>query len=356
MRFFINILLETIKKLNRKRDNMKKDIDENIFDEEFFAEVNGPTPEKSTSVNKHLIFFGVVILLLLFAIIRLVIWNKGIDSGFDPTEDTSEFDTEPLDYIQPLNSTQLEGKPDDGVTTIFCFGNSPFADDGDENALAREIATAYDAQIVNAAFEDSFQAPSSEEYNEDSPEESLSLLPVTKALVTKDFSLLEKAAIETSEEAVEKVNYLKTVDIASADMMVIMYDLNDYLEHRSVLDPNYTSNPVTFAGALESSIQLIQKNYPYIRIVVLSIPASGKTIDNYYVDGDVIDLGNGTLVDYLGHEANICISNGVSFIDTYFGVINIDNRDQYLADEYHLNEDGAKAIAARMKELIVLSN
>ena len=335
---------------------MKKDNHEDIFDEEFFEEINGPAHEKAEkqSFNKHFIFFGIVIVLFIFAVIRLLIWNKGIDSGYDPTEDTSEFDTEPLDYIQPLNSTQLENKPDDNITTIFCFGNSPFADNGQENALANEIAKQYDATVINASFADSLQAPSDADYSED--EDGLSLYPVVNALITKDFSVLEKAAKEVSEEATDKVSELKSVDISLADMVVIMYDINDYTELRPVFDPGNTSNPITFAGALESTIQLIQENYPYIRIVVLSIPASGKTIDNYYVDGDIHDLGNGTLVDYLGHEANICISNGVSFVDTYFGVINVDNRDKYIENDYHLNKAGAKAIVERMKKLIILNN
>lgn len=309
--------------------------------------------KKDNGINKHLIFFGVVLVIFVFAIVRLLIWNKGVDSGYDPSEDTSEFDTEPLDYIQPLNSTQLANKPEDGTTTIFCFGNSPFADHGPDNALAKEIAKAYDATVINAAFADSLQTPSDANYSED--EDGLSLYPVVEALVTKDFSTVARAAEEVSEEAVAKVTELQSVDIATADMVVIMYDINDYTELRPVLDPGDTSNPVTFAGALQSTIQLLQENYPYIRIVVLSIPACGKTIDNYYVDGDIHDLGNGTLVDYLGHEANICVSNGVSFIDTYFGVINIDNRDQYIENDYHLNAAGAKAIANRMKQLIVLN-
>ena len=34
-------------------------------------------------------------------------------------------------------------------------------------------------------------------------------------------------------------------------------------------------------------------------------------------------------------------------VDTYFGVINVENRDKYLVDDYHLNEKGIQAIAQR---------
>lgn len=346
--------------LNKENLN-ESNFDENdLFDDELFEGSFDNSEEEEGKRNQkgfrnHYIFFAIVLILLIYAIVRLVIWNKGTDSGYDPNEDTSEFDTEPLDYIQPLNSEQLAKKTDDGVTTIFCMGNSIFADNGEDNALAKEIALAYNAEIVNASFADSLKAQFNPEFNSSEPRDGISLRAVTEALVTGDFSTVDKAAAAISEEAVQKAEYLKTVDLSKADMLVIMYDLHDYIEHRPVLDPGYTSNPITVAGALESSIKLIQEKYPYIRIVVLSTPASGKTIDDFYVDGDIQDLGNGTLVDYLGHEANICMSNGVSFIDTYFGVINVDNRDQYLVDDYHINEAGAKAIADRIQKLIVLN-
>lgn len=338
--------------------------DENEFDEDLFVhsmnnEDEDEDEEKYSRPkwNGHIIFFAVVACLFLFAMVRLFIWNiGGEDSGYDPTEDTSEFDTEPLDYIQPLNSTQLANRPEDGITTIFCFGNSTFADNGADNALAREIGERYNANVINAGFADSYQSLKNTAFNaEEFPEDGLSLYHVTNALVNNDFSIVDTAAAEVSEEAQQQADYLKTVDLSTADMIVIMYDLMDYVDHRPVMDPNDPENLLTFTGSLQASIKMIQAKYPYIRIVVVSIPACGKTIDNFYVDGDIHDLGNGTLSDYLGHEANAATTCGVSFIDSYFGVINVDNRDQYLVDDYHLNEDGCNAIADRIAKLIVLN-
>ena len=339
-----------------------KGFDENEFDEELFEQINVERKDEEDSlgrkkINGHVIFFIAIGCLLLFSVIRLAIWNIGKDSGYDPTEDTSEFDTEALDYIQPLNSTQLANKPDDGVTTIFCFGNSTFADNGENNVLAQAIGQRYDANVINASFADSYQSMKYTIYNEeDFPEDGLSLYHVTNALVYGDFGMLDTAASRVSEEAVAKVNYLKTVDLSTADMVVIMYDIMDYVDHRPVVDTNDPVNLLTFTGSLQASVNMIQQNFPYIRIVVVSTPACGKTIDGFYVDGDLHDLGNGTLTDYLGHEANTAISCGISFIDSYFGVINVDNRDQYLTDDYHLNEAGCNAIADRIKKLIILND
>ena len=77
------------------------------------------------------------------------------------------------------------------------------------------------------------------------------------------------------------------------------------------------------------------------------MPACGATVDGYYIDGDKLDLGNGTIPDYLNYEMNVVLANGVSYIDNYYGVITVENKDEYLVNEYHLNPKGIEAIANR---------
>ena len=55
----------------------------------------------------HLALLAVILLMFLSAAIRLILWNIGEDSGYDPNADTSEFDTEPQDYIQPMDASLL---------------------------------------------------------------------------------------------------------------------------------------------------------------------------------------------------------------------------------------------------------
>jgi len=329
--------------------------DENEFADDIFEDLPTEHAPAKKKFSFHMIFFAIAGLILIFAVARLLIWNRGEASEYDPTEDTSEFDTEPLDYIQPLSDTQLAGKPDDGVNTILCLGNSTFADGGKDNPLATSLANAMDATILNASFADSYQSQKNATFDISVPQDGISLYEVTKALMTGDFTNVDKAAAYISEDAQKKAAAIKEYDVASADMVIIMYDISDYIDHRPAMDPNDENNLLTYCGALNASINLIQEKYPYMRIVVVSTPASGKTIDNYYVDGNIHDLGNGTLVDYMGHEVNVAISNGVSFIDTFFGVINVDNRNQYIKDDYHLNWEGAKAVSERIAKLVPLT-
>ncbi len=366
----LKLYTEVTMKRNINYNDFDKDKFENEFDDEFENEFDGEfedefdddfqntnrknRKEKKKKPSIHTIFFIIVGLLFIFALYRLFAWNKGKDSGYDPNEDTTEFDTEPLDYIQPLSSNQLAGKVDDAMTTILCLGNSPFADDGENNALARALGEEMNATCVNASFANSFQSQKNADYDASYPNDGISLYQVTKALTTGDFSIVDSAAAAVSEEAKSKAQAIQSIDMTKIDAVVIMYDLSDYTDLRPVIDPNNADNLLTYCGALNASIKMVQEKYPYIRIIVLSTPACGKTIDDFYVDGDIQDLGNGTLVDYMGHEINVAISNGVSYIDTYFGAINVENRDELLKDDYHLNENGAAVIAKRFHQLITL--
>lgn len=308
-----------------KNDINKYDFDKYDFDENDFASIE-EAPKKGK--KGHIIFFVLAAIILIACGVSLYIWNKGEKIIIDPNEDTSEFDVEPNDYIQPMTSELLAGKLDDGVTTIVTVGNSMFADGGDDNLLAAEIAKVYNARVINKGVADSFQSrvnPLGDNSNEDD-----------------QYSLYD-----TVESMVEG-------DISDVDMIVIAYDLSDYIDHRNIYNPGDEDDVTTYCGALSAAIKRIQERYPFIRIVVLSTPACGKTIDDYYVDGTIVDLANGTLNDYMGQEVATCATRGVSFIDLYFGVINVDTRDEYLVDDYHLNAEGARAVAERMAKLIHL--
>ena len=93
--------------------------------------------ETKRKFNIHYLFFIVLAAIVIYAAVRLVVWNIGTKDTTEITQEDSEFDIESMDYILPLNPKYLEGREDDGITTVVCFGNAPFADDRNEkNNLA----------------------------------------------------------------------------------------------------------------------------------------------------------------------------------------------------------------------------
>jgi hypothetical protein len=302
---------------------------------------------KKIKINPHAVFFAVVLVLFIFAIVKFLIWHKGEDSGYDPNEVSTEFDVETMDHIQPMDSSRFANHEDDGVTTLLCLGNSPFSDNKGENGLAQSLAGVMNGQAYDGSFADSFQSLKYENYSDSYPEDGVSLYHVVEALCSGDFSVMDSAAAQLGDEALSTVSQLKALDMESVDMLVIMYDLSDYIDLRPLYDANNENNLLTWSGSLNASLELLEETYPHIRTVVLSMPACGKTVDDFYVDGDIQNLGNGTLPDYLNIEMDVILANGVSYIDNYYGVITTDDRDTYLVDDYHLNQAGIQAIADR---------
>ena len=303
--------------------------------------------KRKQTFNFHQIFFIVVIALFLFAAVKFLLWSKGEDSGYDPNEITTEFDVETMDHIQPMDTSRFENAVDDGVTTLLCLGNSPFADNKGETGLAQTLARKLNGVAYDGSFANSYQTMYNKTFQNTYNPDGLSLYSVVNAICTGDYSLVETVAATVGETEVQTVDMLKNLDYQAIDMLVIMYDLSDYIDRRPLYNQTDANDPVTWTGSLNASLELIENTYPHIRTVILSTPACGKTIDGYYVDGDKIDLGNGTIPDYLNFQMDVILANGVSYIDNYYGVITVENKDEYLINDYHLNEKGIEAIADR---------
>lgn len=332
------------------------DVDEYDFDEEIFD-----APREDGKVIRHgrkngnvihYVIFGLFAAILIFAVIRLAIWNKGVASDYDPNADTTEYDVEPTDYIQPLNAEQIAQKSDDGVLTILTIGASPFGDNYPENNLATAIGKAYGAEVINIGMTGTTLAQSARELSGDTPADGLSLYPVANALASGDFAGVTKAAEGMGDEHRQAVETMKSIDMSKVDAIFIMYDIEDYVNHRTLGCDADDLDPSSIYGALDGAAKMIQEKYPYIRIVMLSTPSCGKTIDGFYVDGDINDIGCGTLTEYMNMELSAAADCGISFIDLYYGAINPDNRDKYIYDDYHINDAGAEAIAARIVKVI----
>ena len=314
--------------------------------------------KKKQQVNIHVILFGVILLILIIMLIRLFIWNQGTHSGYDPNEITDEFDTEALDYIQPLDPELLAGREDDGVTTILALGNDPFSDERGADGIAELTAAGLtdagkDAVVYNGAFSGSTIATKYPEYQNSYPLDGLSLYWVVAALANQNFDLMDRVAADLDNPScTEAANTLHRVDMDKVDVLTIMYDLQDYMGKRIVYDDTNENNINSCCGALNASIQLIQQTWPHIRIVVLSHPyGTFTTGDGKVIDGDRDDLGNGTLTDYMGWEIQTCVSNGVTFIDNYYGTITVEDT-HLLTDGFHLTQEGRQKVADRIVDVL----
>ena len=56
-----------------------------------------PEQKAPRRINLHFVLLGAVLLILVFAVVRLLIWNKGITIKPDENQDPSAFDVETMD-------------------------------------------------------------------------------------------------------------------------------------------------------------------------------------------------------------------------------------------------------------------
>ena len=310
--------------------------------------------EKQFRLNIHLILLAVIVLIIIFCAVKLYIWNKGVPSDYDPNRQTTDFDTEAMDYIIPLAPDKLEGREDDGVTTILCLGDDPFSLDQGSGGLAEQIAAKTGATVYNGSFTGTTMAVQFEDYNDGYILDAFAFVNVAKSLASGNFDLLSTAASYSFDQAFpQTVSTLESIDMNSLDMICIMYDGSDYINRRPCEDPNHPDNPQTYTGALRSGIQAIQEAWPHIRIVVMSHTfCHNVNEEGNFQNGDRVDLGNGTLSHYLQKELDTTSELGVSFIDNFYGSINEDNYLDYMTDYIHFNDAGRELLATRFAECI----
>lgn len=315
-----------------------------------------PVKKPHIQISLHIIFLSAIVIVIGIIAFKLYKWNKGVPLEEDPDFQASDFDIEVLDSIIPLAPDKLEGHEDDGVTTILCLGNDPFALSRDEDfSLANQIAEKSGATVYNGSFWGTTVSALYPTYNDGYWMDALSLSYLAKGICTRDFDdILTAAYCSYDPTFVPTVEMLQELDMNTVDIICIMYDGIDYIEKRPSDDPNDAYSIVAYTGALRTAIEQFQETYPFIRIVVMSHTFCHSINDEgNFQNGDRIDLGNGTLSHYLQKELDVTSDCGVSWIDNFYGSVNEDNYLDYMTDYIHFNEAGLERLAERFVDCIL---
>ena len=315
---------------------------------------NKETKGKSQVVI-HLILVAAILLIAGIAVFRLAKWNQGTQLDTDTEDiDTSQFDIETLDMILPMDAARLEGHADDGVTTILCLGNNPFADDRSENGLAARIASKTGATVYDCSFPDSSAACKYSVYNPEYPNDHFNFYYVVECLRNQEFTAIGSIASSTGDyRYTESVATMSSIDMNTVDIIVVMYDSTDYNQGTPSDNPDNPYDVTAFTGGLRTTLNNITATWPYIRVFVMS-PTYAQYLDENgeLHSGTTYDIGNGTLNHYLVKEVEATMDCGVSIIDNYFGTINEDNYKDYMLDHMHYNNAGRDLLADRIADII----
>ena len=305
----------------------------------------------------HLALLAAILLVIVVAVIRFLVWNKGTDLKIHIGQNKDQYIIEVNDNMVYLSDSKLEGHEDDGVTTVLCLGNEPFSQDISDTGLAGQIASLGNCNVINAAFPNSQVTCENASYSTeslDTMDDIFNLFYVSYAISIGDFSSLETVASAHTEDDTyqQSVDALKNTDFSKVDIIAIMYDGTDYINGMAMQNPDVPDELTTYVGSLTNSFQLLQDKYPYIRIVFMS---------PYYAEYDgtssrTTDLGNGTIVNYFQWAYDTCGSSSVSFLDNYYGSVNETNYSEYLSDGIHLNADGCTKVADHFVYKVIQDN
>lgn len=311
--------------------------------------------KKNIKINPHLVIWIIIGILLIISIVKLIIWNIGSKSDYDPNNITDDYNTEALDVTYKINTSKIEGFEDDGITTVLMIGNNPITDRTDENGIPALVADATKADVYSAGFADTCLAAANSTYSEDYALDAFSLPYLTKAMCDGDYSLQDNAlsANAVNQDYAASLDVLKNTDYSKVDVLVFMYDANDYLQRRNLYDESNAYNTGTYTGALRASATQIAETYPHIRIIFMT-PSFASVVneDGSYSSGDTTNLGCGTIPNYLLFSIDVANECMFTVVDNYYGTIFEDIAADYLSDNIHLNDKGRQAMAARLSEAI----
>ncbi len=306
----------------------------------------------------HLSIIALILIILAFAIWRLLLWNRGTVSDIDPDAQTTRYDIEVNDMMIKLTDSKLAGHPDDGELNILCLGGNPFSDERGEAGLAAKIGKLGKANVINGAFPDSQITCRNPEYDpsdQEGMDDIFNFFYVAYCISIGNFDAMDNvAAFHMDDERYSAaIEALKNTDFNKIDMIALMYDSTDYINEMPIVNEGYRDELTTYVGSLKNGLELIQEAYPHIRIIFMSPTYSeldgGKS-------GRTTDLGNGTLIQYWQWAFDITGSCSVSFLDNYYGSINENNFGEYLSEGMHINEKGREKIADHFVYKAILDN
>ena len=314
--------------------------------------------KKIPFIATHVALLIVVAAVLVVLIVRLTnlsdfISQEEIFSDGEGTYDNT-FDM----YLPVLDSQgNLLATETGKDLTILMLGNSPLTDSKDSpDGLANIVAERTGANVINCGISGSYMACVRLHYRADlQPLDAytpywLTVLTVTDATDYYYADAMENLGADTPPEAEYVYETLSNIDMNTVDVVVYMYDGTDYLLGHGMYSDDNPTDIQTFTGNMEASIELLQNNFPHIRIIVMS-PAYAFGVDDNgeYISSDIKIYGNQHFLStYSVMQYKSCVDRGVTYVDNLYGTINEDDAPQYLTDNIHLNAAGRERMAERL--------
>lgn len=145
----------------------------------------------------------------------------------------------------------------------------------------------------------------------------------------------------------ERMKELSQIDFEKVEVLVLEHGTNDYNCGIALDNPQDPYDITTFGGALRYSLEVLQKRYPDLQIVLMTplyCELNGGSCTS-------LDFGYGTLDAFVKLEQQIAGAYGIVCIDAYHeSGIRKENWENYLYDGLHPSKEGISLLGEFLAE------
>ncbi len=234
---------------------------------------------------------------------------------------------------------------------VVCLGDSIFGDVTYSPTIPAMMEEELGIRVFNGAFGGTCMSCTNREGRSTFFEDDLNMCHLAQAIAYRDFTV-QKYGIKGNAFQLDyfksSLEQLALVDFNQVEILFIEHGTNDYNSGTTLDDVLNPYNMETFGGATRYTIELLQKEYPHIKIVLVTPAYCYFTDENNIKIGDSneMDFGGGILPDFVELEKQIAADYGLDIIDQYYDSgITAQNIEEYTLDGLHFNEAGRRILA-----------
>lgn len=237
---------------------------------------------------------------------------------------------------------------------IVMMGDSILGECRDETSVSARLSDLLEKDIFNGALGGTCMGRLDGEMRLANTKDCLSMQALSQSIVTGDFGVQQ--TVRSRESATEyfetTINEMERIDFETVEILFIGHGTNDYHGGTVIYNEEDPYDTYTFAGALRSVIETLQKKYPDLRIILITptyswYPYHGE----YHTTCENYNLGGGVLEEYVNAEIGLAQSMGVEVIDLYHDFYPNEQWEDWeltTTDGLHPNEVGRAMIAEKL--------
>ena len=249
-----------------------------------------------------------------------------------------------------VSSAKEFDKGTDTTYEIVCLGDSNFGNFQNETGIVAKLEKRLGQPVLNGGFGGTTMTCNYDKKTEYTP--ALSMYQIAASIQNKNFGV-QKSAIDVLARTnnlgyfENTVNRLANVDFDKVKILIIEHGVNDYLGGVTIEDGRNPEDVGTFKGALKEIITMLKKEYPDMRIILVTPSYCAPYSESEgFRSCALYDYGGGCLEAYVNAEIEVAKEMNVEVIDLYHEMdIDENNYMGCFLDGLHYTEEMREAVA-----------